>query len=65
MRIIGLLLVSTSAFFLVKNLSLSTMDDWFFGLSMLLGGLTFFSSWLPARRPTPSVPQMAPVQQNG
>ena len=53
MRIVGVVLVAISAFFLTRDIFHEGLATWFFGISAGLGGLIFVSSWLPDPRKKP------------
>ena len=56
MRLTGLLLAVSAAFFLMKDLVVGPTDDIAFGVATALGFLTFASSFWPARRaPQPEI----------
>lgn len=50
MRIVGVVLIAVSAFFLTRDIAREGLALWFFGISAGLGGLIFVSSWLPNPR---------------
>lgn len=52
MRIVGLLVVAGSLFFITRSFSLNPAYDYFFGMTALVGVVTFAASWLrsPAER---------------
>ncbi len=51
LRIVGLVVVAASAFFLYRGLSLNPVYDYFFSMTTILGIVTIVAGWLePARR---------------
>lgn len=55
MRSVGLILAAASLFFFTRDITLSTTADWFFGISAVLGLLTFIASWGPQADEEPPV----------
>lgn len=53
LRIIGLLLLAVSLFFVTRDITLiDASTTWFFVGGAVLGGLTTIAGWLPTARPT-------------
>ena len=50
MRIVGVVLIAVSAFFLTRDIVQGGVALWFLSSSIGLGGLTLVSSWLPGPR---------------
>jgi hypothetical protein len=46
MRIVGLLVVAGSLFFISRNISLNPAYDYFFAMTALIGAVTIGASWL-------------------
>jgi hypothetical protein len=45
MRVVGLMVIAASVFFLTKNVSLNPIYDYFFATTGIIGFLTFAASW--------------------
>lgn len=45
MRIVGLMVIAGSVFFLTKNVSLNPIYDYFFATTAIVGLMTFAASW--------------------
>ena len=49
MKMIGILVMLVSVFFIFRNFTLTASDDWFFGFCAVIGFLTFIIGWLPSK----------------